>query len=71
MLVQRAVTSSVVRVFRTQSGLTQSRSAGTDFSASCSDKVIFSTLGTRGARLVDVVDAGSDAVGEPGGVDVT
>jgi hypothetical protein len=31
-------------------GLAQSRSAGTDFSASCSDKDIFSTLGARGAR---------------------
>src|SRR5271166_4594686 len=47
-LVSDAETSSGLRVFRPQSGLTHSRSAGTAFSAARSDVAISSVLGTRG-----------------------
>ena len=47
-LANDALTSSELRVFRPQSGLTQSRSAGTAFSAARSDVAISSVLGTRG-----------------------
>ena len=47
-LASDAETSSGLRVFRPQSGLTQSRSAGTAFSASRNDVAISSVLGTRG-----------------------
>ncbi|CNV75812.1 Uncharacterised protein [Mycobacterium tuberculosis] len=48
MLCSDAVTSSTLRVFSPQSGLTHSRSAGTARNAARNESAISSAEGTRG-----------------------